>query len=107
MEFGNFGRVFRWWKQMFVRRKMKQKREEENNFFCMKSDEIDQITAPPHPSRTATRCLRGLRVPRRNSGISDIFHASRTTEESQAHLRDSVSYTVFAHVHHFSPTINL
>ncbi|KAD3336401.1 hypothetical protein E3N88_31920 [Mikania micrantha] len=30
---------------------------------CMKSDEVDQIVAPPHPSRTATRCQKGLRSP--------------------------------------------
>ncbi|KAD3068753.1 hypothetical protein E3N88_36633 [Mikania micrantha] len=38
----------------------KQKREEENNFFCMKSDEVDQIIPPPHPSRTATGAQKGF-----------------------------------------------
>ncbi|KAD4385115.1 hypothetical protein E3N88_25283 [Mikania micrantha] len=51
---------------------------------CMKSDEIDQITAPPHPSRTATRCPKSLRVPRRNPEISDFFPASRTAEDSKS-----------------------
>ncbi|KAD5802352.1 hypothetical protein E3N88_13712 [Mikania micrantha] len=49
----------------------------------MKSDEIDQIIAPPHSSRTATRCPKSLRVPRRNPEISDFFPASRTAEEVQ------------------------
>ncbi|KAD4179465.1 hypothetical protein E3N88_28056 [Mikania micrantha] len=51
---------------------------------CMKSDEIDQIIAPPHPSRTATRCPKSLRVPRRNPEISDFFPASRTAEDSKS-----------------------
>ncbi|KAD7116718.1 hypothetical protein E3N88_03986 [Mikania micrantha] len=73
----------------------------------MKSDEIDQIIAPPHSSRTATRCPKSLRVPRRNPEISDFFPASRTAEEVQLLHRDSVLCTVFTHVHHFSSTIIL
>ncbi|KAD5508616.1 hypothetical protein E3N88_16319 [Mikania micrantha] len=58
-------------------------RRRRNNSSCMKSDEIDQIIAPPHSSRTATRCPKSLRVPRRNPEISDFFPASRTAEEVQ------------------------
>ncbi|KAD6796324.1 hypothetical protein E3N88_07220 [Mikania micrantha] len=77
MEFG-------WWFVRIFRLKGEQMREEEENKnSCMKSDEVDQITAPPHPSRTATRCQKGLRVPRRFSGISDICHSSRTAKEAQ------------------------
>ncbi|KAD7117367.1 hypothetical protein E3N88_04635 [Mikania micrantha] len=50
----------------------------------MKSDEIDQIIAPPHPSRTATKSSKILRVPRRNPEISDFFPASRTAEDSES-----------------------
>ncbi|KAD2805323.1 hypothetical protein E3N88_38700 [Mikania micrantha] len=39
----------------------------------MKSAEVDQIIAPPHPSRTASRCQRGIRVPRRFPEESKIF----------------------------------
>ncbi|KAD5802843.1 hypothetical protein E3N88_14203 [Mikania micrantha] len=55
---------------------------------CMKSDEVDQIVAPPHPSRTATRCPKcASRTAKISGGILDILHASRTAEDSQAHLR--------------------
>ncbi|KAD7116985.1 hypothetical protein E3N88_04253 [Mikania micrantha] len=50
---------------------------------CMNSDEIDQTSAPPHPSRTATRSPKRLRVPRRNPEISDFYRASRTAENSK------------------------
>ncbi|KAD5508360.1 hypothetical protein E3N88_16063 [Mikania micrantha] len=60
---------------------------------CMNSDEIDQTSAPPHPSRTATRSPKRLRVPRRNPEISDFYRASRTAENLQAHLRNVLRKT--------------
>ncbi|KAD7477325.1 hypothetical protein E3N88_00461 [Mikania micrantha] len=48
----------------------------------MKSNEVDQIVAPPHPSRTATRCERKLRVPRPDAKESFAY-----TEEIRRNLR--------------------
>ena len=80
--------------------------------------------------RTAKRSQEGLRVPRRNPEKSDILGASRTAKKPQNHLRvprrvpkhnifviffvsrlrttrNSVSRTVFSHVHDFSHNINI
>ncbi|KAD6796201.1 hypothetical protein E3N88_07097 [Mikania micrantha] len=73
----------------------------------MKSGEEDQLIAPPHPSRNATRSQNGFAYREEIPGNLRYFDASRTTEDPRPLLRDSVLHTVFAHIHHFSHTIDL
>ncbi|KAD3336538.1 hypothetical protein E3N88_32057 [Mikania micrantha] len=58
---------------------------------CMNSDEIDQTSAPPHPSRTATRSPKGFayREEIRRFQISIVHRVPRRTSKPTSAYRDS------------------
>ncbi|KAD4585356.1 hypothetical protein E3N88_22957 [Mikania micrantha] len=62
------------------------------NKFLRETDEEDQTIPPPHPSRTATRSPKGLRVPRRNPEDFRYFGPSRTAKDPQSLCR--ILYTI-------------